>query len=106
MGAGVRISDFLGARNSFRPIVDDGALLRNKFRAPVCACEWPPINLRRARRRSAPAPNGGRTHYQAYSLDCWMGYVIFPLTPALSLVRGRIVRSLWAMHATEFVKPV
>src|SRR3989442_15329008 len=94
MGAGVRISDFLGARNSFRPT------------RSVCACESPPKNLRRARRRSASAPNGGRPHYHAYSLDCWMGYLIFPFTPALSLVRGRIVRSLWAMHATEFAKPV
>src|SRR5207247_4359392 len=41
-----RISDFLGARNSFRQIADNGPLLRNKFRAPICHCEWPPKNLR------------------------------------------------------------
>src|SRR2546425_744949 len=46
-----RISDFLGARNSFRQIVDNGPLLRNKFRAPICPCEWPPKNLRCRRPR-------------------------------------------------------
>jgi hypothetical protein len=35
----VRISDFLGARNLFRQIVDNRTLLRNKFRAPICLCE-------------------------------------------------------------------
>jgi hypothetical protein len=37
---------FFGARNSFRQIVDNGPLLRNKFRAPMCPCEWPSKNLR------------------------------------------------------------
>jgi hypothetical protein len=33
----VRISDFVGARNSFHQAVDNGRLLRCKFRAPFVA---------------------------------------------------------------------
>jgi hypothetical protein len=45
-----------------------------------------------------------------YSSDRWMGYILFPLTPApprpSPLGRGRIVRRLSAIPATEFAKPV
>jgi hypothetical protein len=35
----VRMSGFLETRNSFRQIVDNGRLLRNEFRAPICPSE-------------------------------------------------------------------
>jgi len=40
------LREFWGAGNSFRRIVDNRRLLRNKFRAPICPSEWPPKHLR------------------------------------------------------------
>ena len=35
-------------------LVDNGSVLRNKFRAPICPCERPPKNLRCARQCEQP----------------------------------------------------